>query len=139
MTCAFANAPAASAPPYNIVSSLAAGRTAATIISPNTAYKPWFYKEGLLRIMAIGFEREHVGVPVISLPSGHTAADLKRAEGIGKNLRANESAYVTLPFGWTIDWLQGKAGGRTVVCVVSGGNIDSPVLAAILEGRTPRS
>jgi len=25
------------------------------------------------------------------------------------------------------------------VCVVSGGNIDSPVLAAILEGRTPRS
>src|SRR5207244_305746 len=35
--------------------------------------------------------------------------------------------------------LAGKAGGRTVVCVVSGGNIDSPVLAAILEGRTPRS
>lgn len=78
-----------------------------------TAYKPWFYKEGLLRIMAIGFEREHVGVPVIQLPNGHTAADLARAQNIGKNLRSNESAYVTLPFGWTLDWLHGQAGGRS--------------------------
>lgn len=78
-----------------------------------TAYKPWFYKEGLLRIMAVGFEREHVGVPVIQLPQGHTAADLARAQSIGKNLRSNESAYVTLPFGWTVDWLHGQAGGRS--------------------------
>jgi threonine dehydratase len=33
--------------------------------------------------------------------------------------------------------LQGVAGGRKVVCVVSGGNIDPAKLAAILLGETP--
>ena len=33
--------------------------------------------------------------------------------------------------------LAGAAGGGRVVCVVSGGNIDSPVLARILAGETP--
>jgi threonine dehydratase len=33
--------------------------------------------------------------------------------------------------------LSGRAGGGTIVCIVSGGNIDSARLAAILEGRTP--
>lgn len=33
--------------------------------------------------------------------------------------------------------LSGRAGTGTIVCVVSGGNIDAPVLARILEGETP--
>jgi threonine dehydratase len=33
--------------------------------------------------------------------------------------------------------LTGRAGTGNVVCVVSGGNIDSEKLAAILEGRVP--
>ncbi len=33
--------------------------------------------------------------------------------------------------------LSGKAGQGPIVCIVSGGNIDAPKLAAILEGRTP--
>jgi len=33
--------------------------------------------------------------------------------------------------------LSGKAGGGKIVCVVSGGNIDSAKLAKILEGKTP--
>jgi threonine dehydratase len=33
--------------------------------------------------------------------------------------------------------LSGRAGGGTIVCIVSGGNIDSARLATILEGRTP--
>jgi threonine dehydratase len=33
--------------------------------------------------------------------------------------------------------MSGRAGGGRIVCVVSGGNIDSSRLAAILEGRTP--
>jgi threonine dehydratase len=33
--------------------------------------------------------------------------------------------------------LSGRAGEGTIVCIVSGGNIDSARLAAILEGRTP--
>jgi threonine dehydratase len=35
--------------------------------------------------------------------------------------------------------LAGRAGKGRIVCVVSGGNIDAPVLAEILQGRTPRS
>jgi threonine dehydratase len=34
--------------------------------------------------------------------------------------------------------LAGRAGGGRIVCIVSGGNIDSPVLAEILAGKTPR-
>ena len=34
--------------------------------------------------------------------------------------------------------LSGRAGGGNLVCVVSGGNIDAPVLATILEGKTPQ-
>jgi threonine dehydratase len=33
--------------------------------------------------------------------------------------------------------LGARAGGGTVVCIVSGGNIDAPKLAAILSGKTP--
>jgi threonine dehydratase len=33
--------------------------------------------------------------------------------------------------------LAGRAGSGKVVCVVSGGNIDTKVLITILEGRTP--
>jgi threonine dehydratase len=33
--------------------------------------------------------------------------------------------------------LAGRAGGGTVVCIVSGGNIDAPKLAAILAGKVP--
>lgn len=33
--------------------------------------------------------------------------------------------------------LSGKAKGRKIVCVISGGNIDAPVLARILNGETP--
>jgi threonine dehydratase len=33
--------------------------------------------------------------------------------------------------------LQGKAGGGKIVCVVSGGNIDSAKLATIMQGEVP--
>jgi threonine dehydratase len=33
--------------------------------------------------------------------------------------------------------LAGRAGGGTVVCIVSGGNIDFSVLCRILAGETP--
>ena len=34
--------------------------------------------------------------------------------------------------------LSGRAGEGTIVCIVSGGNIDLPVLARILTGETPQ-
>ena len=34
--------------------------------------------------------------------------------------------------------LSGRTGGRTIACIVSGGNIDASTLARILGGETPR-
>ena len=34
--------------------------------------------------------------------------------------------------------LSGRAGGGTIACIVSGGNIDAAVLADILRGAPPR-
>lgn len=78
-----------------------------------TAYKPYFIKQNLERIMAVGFEREHVGIPVITLPQGHTENDKQRASKIGKNIRSHEMAYIVLSEGWDVTWLKGagaKAG-----------------------------
>jgi threonine dehydratase len=33
--------------------------------------------------------------------------------------------------------VSGRTGGRKIVCIVSGGNIDTAVLARILQGETP--
>jgi threonine dehydratase len=33
--------------------------------------------------------------------------------------------------------LSGRTGGRKIVCIVSGGNIDTAVLSRILAGETP--
>lgn len=68
------------------------------------AYKPWFFKESVEKIDAIGFEREAVGIPVFKMPDGNAnTEDVAKAEEIGKNLRANEKAYVILPSGWELD------------------------------------
>lgn len=73
-----------------------------------TAYQPFFYKTAFLKLMAVGLEREHVGIPVVTLPDGYSDADLARAQQIGKNMRSNEQAYVTLPPGWTLEWLKAR-------------------------------
>jgi hypothetical protein len=77
-----------------------------------TAYKPYWYKQNFERIQAVGFEREWVGVPVITLPDGYTNDDLARAEKIGKNLRSHEQAHITLPPGWTADWLKSAGASK---------------------------
>jgi hypothetical protein len=77
-----------------------------------SAYKPWWYKQNFERIIAVGYEREHVGIPVVRLPEGFTREDLENAQKIGKHLRAHEMAYVTLPPGWDLEWLKARTTER---------------------------
>lgn len=73
-----------------------------------SAYKPWYYKDKFEKISAIGFERHAVGVPVFKMPTNPSPTDVDKAEEIGKNLRANEKAYVLLPHGWEMEIQKGE-------------------------------
>ncbi len=73
-----------------------------------SSYTPWYYKQALLKIMMVGYEREWVGIPVVHLPAGYSSGDMNRARQIGKNMRSNEFGYVTLPDGWEVEWLKVK-------------------------------
>jgi len=68
------------------------------------AYKHWYFKEQLYKIDAIQKERHGIGVPVIKLPPGFTDEDKRLAENMGRNLRTNERAHVTLPPLWDISF-----------------------------------
>lgn len=68
-----------------------------------SAYKPYFFKEQVEKIDAIGFEREAVGIPVFIMPKNPKPEDEQKADTIGENLRAHEKAYVKLPFEWQFD------------------------------------
>ena len=67
-----------------------------------SAYKHWYYKNGLYKIDAIQKERHGIGVPVIKLPPGFTPADKNLADELGRNLRTNEQAHVVLPPYWEL-------------------------------------
>ena len=79
-----------------------------------SAYKPWFFKENLEKIDAIGFERSAVGLPVFTMPPNPTPEDVEKAEELGKNLRINEKAHVLLPQDWELEMVSGKYDGKGI-------------------------
>ena len=82
-----------------------------------SAYKHYFYKDTLYKIDAIQKERHGIGVPIIKLPLGYTTQDRQLAEDMGRNLRTNERAHITLPENWTIEFA--KLEGQPVDCLPS--------------------
>ena len=73
------------------------------------AYKHWFFRDKYYKIDAIATERHGVGIPVIYLPEGYKEEDKTEAEELGRNLRANEQAYITFPSkDWSIEMLDMK-------------------------------
>lgn len=98
-------------------------------------YGPWFMKQAFMKLMAVGFEKEHVGIPVVSLPEGYADDDIKRAQQIGRNVRSNEQAFVTLAPGWAIEWLKSrspeKKGGGILDAIKY---FDTQILNAVLAG-----
>ena len=78
------------------------------------AYKHWYMKDTLYKIDAIKHERLGVGIPVITLPKGHTKEDVTEAETIAQNLRGTEQTYVILPNDtWKIEFMDLKGGATS--------------------------
>lgn len=69
-------------------------------------YRPWYFKDALLRIMGIGIERNLLGVPVAVAGDGAQADDKSAMKTILSRLRAADDAAVVLPKGWTLDWFE---------------------------------
>lgn len=76
------------------------------------AYKHWFIKAQLEKIMAIAAERQGVGVPYLIAPANASEEDKKKARIALKNLRSNEQAYIEIPFGWEIGFMEMKGGAN---------------------------
>lgn len=77
-----------------------------------SAYQHWFIKKTLYKMEAIAFERQALGIPIITLPSSHSQNDKNLAEELAKNVRANEKAYIVLPNDkWNFEMADMKAQG----------------------------
>lgn len=95
-----------------------------------SAYKHYYYKDTLYKIDAIQKERHGIGVPIIKLPAGFSEADRAIAEDMGRNLRTNERAHITLPFNWTVEFA--KLEGQPVDCLPSIDHHNDQIMANIL-------
>lgn len=73
------------------------------------AYKHWHMKNTFYKIDAIAFERQGLGVPYAKVPSGYTDTDRNKAETILKNMRAHDQAFVIVPDGYEIGFLDMNA------------------------------
>jgi hypothetical protein len=82
-----------------------------------SAYKHYFYKDTLYKIDAIQKERHGIGVPVIKLPMGFSEDDRRLADDLGRNLRTNERAHITIPMNWEVAFA--KLEGQPVDCLPS--------------------
>ena len=66
---------------------------------------PYYYAKHIGQIEAIGIERDLNGFPVIVLPEGadtadNSTSDYGKAREVVRNVRNDEQAGLTLPFGW---------------------------------------
>lgn len=95
-----------------------------------SAYKHYFYKDTLYKIDAIQKERHGIGVPIIKLPLGYTETDKRLAEDLGRNLRTNERAHITIPANWEVTFA--KLEGQPVDCLNSIEHHDARIMTNIL-------
>ena len=77
------------------------------------AYKHWYIKDQLYQISAIAHERQGLGVVSITPPDNADEGDRAKAISAAQNIRANESAYIEVPSGWTVDFMDMK--GHTTI------------------------
>lgn len=70
-----------------------------------SAYHHWYNKQLFYKIDAIAFERQGLGVPIMTMPEGYTPEDEKIATKALKNLRANESGFLIIPPGYTAEFM----------------------------------
>lgn len=95
-----------------------------------SAYKHYYYKDTLYKIDAIQKERHGIGVPIIKLPMGFTDDDRKLADDLGRNLRTNEKAHITIPMNWEVAFA--KLEGQPVDCMASIKHHDTKIMSNVL-------
>lgn len=95
-----------------------------------SVYKHYYYKDTLYKIDAIQKERHGIGVPIIKLPPGFSTNDRALAENLGRNLRTNERAHITVPMNWEVTFA--VLGGNPVDCMKSIDHHDMKIKSNIL-------
>ncbi len=73
-------------------------------------YKHWYYKNNFYKVESVAFERQGMGVPMITMPEGYTEADEIKAAQAMKNLRVNAEAYLVLPPEYKAEFMNMGAG-----------------------------
>lgn len=61
------------------------------------AFKHWYIKDQLYKYQAIAFEKQSVGIPIITMPAGSTEKDQIQAEEILAGIRSTEQTRILLP------------------------------------------
>lgn len=74
------------------------------------AYKPYFIREGLYKVQAIGLERAYVGVPKVTLPENFSDEMKKLALQIAQSVRSDDNAGITHPADLLVDILRTELG-----------------------------
>jgi hypothetical protein len=74
------------------------------------AWTHYYYLKNIQQVEAIGIERDLAGLPVIKLPEGattgsETTSDASVAQKMVRNIRNDEQAGITLPYGWELELL----------------------------------
>lgn len=95
-----------------------------------SAYKHYYYKDTLYKIDAIQKERHGIGVPLIKMPMGFTEEDRRLADELGRNLRTNERAHITVPMNWEVSFA--KLEGQPVDCMASIAHHDTKIMSNVL-------
>ncbi|MET0462868.1 MAG: hypothetical protein ABW007_06930, partial [Chitinophagaceae bacterium] len=95
-----------------------------------SAYKHYYYKDTLYKIDAIQKERHGIGVPIIKLPMGFSQEDRRLADDLGRNLRSNERAHITIPSNWEVAFA--KLEGQPVDCMRSIEHHDNKIKSNVL-------
>jgi len=71
------------------------------------AYKHWYYKDSLYRIMAVGVEKSLVGTPYATMPKGASEQDKNSVLAVISAIRSAEEAGFTIPEGVILGMLEG--------------------------------
>ncbi|MFD4554422.1 DUF935 family protein [Streptomyces sp. NPDC058469] len=75
-----------------------------------SAYKHWFIKDTLYQIDSVAHERHALGVIDITEPEQADDKDRQKLITGARNLRANAQSYVNHKVGWTVGFMDMKAG-----------------------------
>lgn len=98
-------------------------------------YQPWFIKQQLIRIQAIGLERTYMGLPVATLPEDFTDAEHQAARTIVENLTVRENTGAVHSEAIQLAVLSNKLEGAAMAEAIGfhDGQILEPMLSQFLN------